>query len=147
MTTSTARTVTVADVMHPGIIATAPQTTLAEVAEMMANSRVHCVVVEGLARDSARQERLVWGILSDLDLMEALAAERLEASAGEIASTEIVTVEPADSIEEVARLMAEHECAHLVVVAADSGEPVGVISSLDVAHGVSKSSRVDEILS
>ncbi len=143
MTTSTTPTVTVSDVMHPGIIATPPQTPIVEVAETMARSRVHCVVVEGLARDSARQERLVWGILSDLDLMKALAADRLETSAGEIAATEIVTVEPADGIEDVARLMAEHECSHLVVVAADSGEPMGVISSLDVAQGVTVARRLN----
>jgi CBS domain-containing protein len=119
--------------MHRGIINTPPQTPLKDVAAQMADSSVHCVVVEGLARDSHRQEKLVWGILSDLDLMRAVAAGRLDASAGEFAATEIVAVEESDSVEQAAQLMAEHECAHLVVISPGAGEPVGVISSLDVA--------------
>jgi CBS domain-containing protein len=136
MTCSTVSTITVGDVMSPSVINTPPQTPAVEVASLMARSQVHCVVVEGLARDRHRQEHLVWGIVSDLDLMKALAAERADATAGELAATEIVTVEPSESIEQVARLMAEHECTHLVVTAADSGEPIGVISSLDVAQGM-----------
>jgi CBS domain-containing protein len=143
MTRSTTPTVTVSEVMHHGVITTPPQTSLTEVADQMARNRVHCVVVEGLARDNDRQERLVWGILSDLDLMGALAAERLDASAGELAATEIVTVETSDHIEEVARLMTEHQCAHMVVVSPLSREPVGLISSLDVARGVSLSRQLD----
>ena len=142
MTSSTAPTVRVSEVMHAGVTATPPQTPVIEVAEQMARARVHCVVVEGLARGSDRQERLVWGILSDLDLMKALAAGRDEASAGELAATEIVTVEPSESTEEVARLMAEHECTHLVVVDGDSGEPVGIVSSLDVAQGLTVARRL-----
>jgi CBS domain-containing protein len=99
---------------------------------------VHCVVVEGLARGSDRQETLVWGTLSDLDLMKALTTERLDASAGELAASEIVTVDSTERIEEVARLMAEHECTHLVVVSPQSGEPVGVVSSLDVADWLTR---------
>jgi CBS domain-containing protein len=127
----------VGDVMHHGVIDTPPQTSLREVAELMADKRVHCVVVEGLARGAHREEELVWGIVSDLDLIKAVAAGRREVSAGEIAATEIVTVEATDTIEQVAQLMAEHECTHLIVIS-ELGEPVGVISSLDVAGEVTR---------
>ncbi len=60
------------------------------------------------------------------------AAGRSDVSAGEIAATEIVTVEVSGSVEQALQLMAEHECTHLVVVSPE-GEPAGVISSLDVA--------------
>jgi CBS domain-containing protein len=133
--------VKVGEVMHAGLIAVAPQTPMLEVAETMARSKVHCVVVEGLARDAANQERLVWGILSDLDLMKALAAGRTEATAGELAATEIVTVGPSERIEEVARLMAEHESSHLVVT--QDGRPVGVISTLDVAQGITVAKAIE----
>ncbi len=133
--------VTVGEVMHTGLIAAPPQTPLLEVAEMMARSRVHCVVVEGLARDAAQQERLVWGILSDLDLMRALAAGRIDATAGELAATEIVTVSPSERIDKVAALMAEHQSSHLVV--ARDGRPVGVISTLDVAQGIAAARAIE----
>jgi len=138
MSSSTTPTATVSDVMHHGVINAPPQTPLREVAAQMALNRVHCVVVEGLALGRDRQETLVWGILSDLDLMKALAAGRLDVSAGEVASSEIVTVEGTEPVEEVARLMAEHECTHLVVIAPESGEPVGVVSSLDVARWLTR---------
>jgi CBS domain-containing protein len=119
--------------MHRGVINTTPQAPVAEIAATMARERVHCVVVEGLARDSRQRERLVWGIVSDLDLIKALHAGNSDLTAGQIAATEIITVGDRESLEQVAQLMAEHECNHLVVVAEESGEPVGVISSLDVA--------------
>jgi CBS domain-containing protein len=128
----------VSEVMHCGVINTPPQTPLEEVAAQMAGHRVHCVVVEGLARGRDQQEELVWGTVSDLDLIKAVAAGRRDASAGEIAATEIVTVDASDSVEEVVRLMAEHECSHLVVVSPERGEPVGVISSLDVAGALNR---------
>ena len=126
---------TVGEVMHHGVIATAPQSP--EVAQI-ADNGVHCVVVEGLTRARGGQETLVWGILSDLDLMRAAATGRLDASAGEVAGTEILTVESGDQVEDVTRLMADHECTHLVVISPQSGEPVGVVSSLDVARALAR---------
>lgn len=131
----------VGEVMHRGVIDTPPQTSLEELARQMSDNSVHCVVVEGLARGRDRQEELVWGIVSDLDLMKAVAAGRGDVSAGEIAATEIVTVEVSDSIEQALQLMAEHECTHLVVVSPE-GEPAGVISSLDVAGALANTQEL-----
>ena len=89
--------------------------------------------MDGLARGAGSQEKLVWGILSDLDLIKAAAAGGQDLSAGAVAASEVVTVEESDRIEDVVQLMAEHECTHLVVISAEEGRPVGVVSSLDVA--------------
>jgi CBS domain-containing protein len=137
MPSSTATPVTVSEVMHYGVITAPPQATLVEAAEEMARNDVHCLVVEGVTRRHEGHETLVWGILSDLDLMQAVAADRLDATAGEVAASEIVTVDSTDGIGEVAQLMAEHQNAHLVVVSPETGEPIGVVSSLDVARGLS----------
>lgn len=131
----------VSEVMHRGVINTPPQTSLEEIAGQMAENSVRCVVVEGLARGRDRQEELVWGIVSDLDLIKAVAAGRGYVSAGEIAATEIVTVEVSDSVEQALQLMAEHECTHLVVVSPE-GEPAGVISSLDVAGALASAQEL-----
>jgi CBS domain-containing protein len=137
-TSSTAPAVSVGAVMHHGMISIPPQSTLEEAAGEMARHCVHCVVVDGLARGADRDEHRVWGILSDLDLMRAVAAGRLDVAAGELAASEIVTVDPDDTIEHVAQLMAEHDITHLVVVAPDTGRPAGVISSLDVAEALAR---------
>jgi CBS domain-containing protein len=130
--TRTKPTQAVSAAMHRGVIDIPPQATLQEAAAEMAAHRTHCVVVDGLARDRDQQERLAWGILSDRDLMRAIASERLDAEAADLAETEIVTIEESETIGQAAQLMSDHDCTHLIVVA-PSGAPVGVISSLDVA--------------
>jgi hypothetical protein len=56
--------------------------------------------------------------------------ERL--SAGEIASTEYVTVSDDAPLGEAAQLMREHEVSH-VVVTGSGNRPIGVLSTLDIA--------------
>jgi len=84
---------------------------------------------------------LVWGTVSDVELMRAVASGRLDGAAGEAAIGELVTVNPDESIERAAQIMGEQDCSHLIVVAPDSGKPQGVISSLDIARGVAWGSR------
>jgi CBS domain-containing protein len=139
MSTATAPALSVGAVMHHGVINVPPQATLQEAAGEMAHQRVHCVVVDGLARGANHGEHLVWAILTDLDLMRAMAVDQLELTAGELAASEVVTVDPDDTVEHVAQLMAEHDIAHIVVVAPGAGKPVGVISSLDVARAIAHS--------
>ncbi len=126
----------VEDVMHPGLIECLPQTPVAEVAVLMAELGIRCVVVGGLACGDDGEERFVWGIVSDLDLMRAVAAERLADPAAKLAVTEIVTIAPHEPVARAAQLMGEHDCAHLIVAAPESQRPLGVISSLDVARAI-----------
>jgi CBS domain-containing protein len=128
--------IAVVDVMNPGIIDCPPQTPLTEVTSLMAENTVHCVVVDGLARGPHRSERLVWGVISDIDLMRAAATGKMDGEAGEIAATEIVTIECGEQVQRAAQLMAEHECSHLIVTDPDSGRPLGLVSSLDVARAL-----------
>jgi CBS domain-containing protein len=121
---------TVSDAMHAGVLSCSPETTLAEVARIMVTHKVHCVVVSGIS--GVVGERLVWGIVSDADLMAA-AGNPEQVTAGEVAATEIVTVEPATPLAEAAQLMAEHETSHLMVASAKREMPVGILSSLDIA--------------
>ena len=133
MTESAPPTARVANVMHHGIVTLPPHCSLQEVAAEMATNQVHCVVIEGLARGADRDEHLVWGILSDMDLMRAVAAGQMAIDAGELAATEILTVDPRETVERVACMMAAHDISHVIVVSHETGEPVGVVSTLDVA--------------
>jgi acetoin utilization protein AcuB len=97
------------------------------VARTMAEHTVHCVVVRNL-------ESGAWGIVSDLDLMAAMRPELADATAGQLAATDPLTVGPADTLQRAAQLMAEHQASHAVVVDPVTGEPVGILSTLDVAR-------------
>lgn len=124
-------------VMHRGVIDCPPQTPLREVAALMAANRVHCIVVDGLARSAAGAEELVWGIVSDVDLMRAAGVGRLDDEARTVAATEIVAIDCDASIEQAARTMGEHDCSHLLVTTRD-GAPLGIVSSLDVARALAR---------
>jgi CBS domain-containing protein len=100
---------------------------------MMAGHRIHSVVVWSEAPDVDKQGTL-WGVVSDLDLARAIAADEPAVSAGAVASAPVVTVGPHETIRHGAKLMVDHGVAHLVVVS--RGRPVGVISTLDLARMV-----------
>jgi CBS domain-containing protein len=121
---------TVEDHMHAGVVTCDPRTPLSDVARILSDKQIHCVVVAGIDTTNSGS-RLTWGTLTDRDLMRALDSDT-SVTAGPIAATEIVTVEPAESLDRAVQLMNEHEVTHLVVVEKDF--PVGVISSLDIAR-------------
>jgi CBS domain-containing protein len=121
--------------MQLGLFHCAADDDLATVARTMADQRVHSVVVAGITRRDHAGEHLAWGIVSDMDLMRALEAGTA-LTAGEVAATEIVVVSPRDSLAQAVRLMTEHETAHLVVASPETGRPVGMVSSLDIATAV-----------
>jgi CBS domain-containing protein len=110
--------------MQLGLFECTPETDLQSVARLMAEKTIHCVVVSGDG----------WGIVSDLDLMRALGPGYEELTAGDIAATDFVIVKPDDSIEHAAQLMAEHDSAHLIVASPETGRPIGIVSTLDIAR-------------
>jgi CBS domain-containing protein len=133
--TETFKKLTVGSVMHVGIIECEPQATLEDAARLMAEEDTHSVVVDRLAPGSHNDEKRGWGIVSDVDLMRAIGAGGLKTEASQAAANEIVTIGIHEGLEHAAHVMAEHECSHLVVTAADSQRPIGIISSLDVVRG------------
>ena len=119
----------VADAMHEGVLTCARSSSLEDVARLMAERRVHCVVVT----DEADAESL-WGVVSDLDLVAAASVRELdEQSAGPTAATAALIVTPGETLQRAAQLMTEHGTAHLVVVDPATRQPVGVLSTLDIA--------------
>ena len=118
----------VRDAMHEGVLSCSADTPLSAVAELMAGRGVHCVVV--IEADDLG----VWGVISDLDLVAAAGVRDLDAqSAGGSAATPALAIRPDDTLRRAAQMMTEHAVAHLLVVD-ESGRPVGVLSTLDVAR-------------
>jgi crotonyl-CoA carboxylase/reductase len=127
--THTATASTVRDAMHVGVVTCAPTAPVDEIAATLAHHQIHCLLVAELGGRG-------WGIVSDLDLMRAVAAGRHDLTAAQLASADVVTVSPEQKLPEAARLMAEHEVTHLVVRGAGVDEPEGVLSTLDIAHAI-----------
>jgi CBS domain-containing protein len=119
----------VSDVMRPGLFTCHPSTPLRTVARTMAMNHVHSVVVW---RADGRRP---WGIVSDLDLVR-LAADADELLASDAATRDVLTVRPETPLAEAAELMAKRRQTHLVVIDAEIGEPIGVVSALDIAGNI-----------
>jgi CBS domain-containing protein len=95
-------------------------------------------------------ERLV-GTLTDRDIAIRVVAEGRDpesTAVREVASTDLVTIDPTQSLDEALRLMAQHQVRRLPVVEED-GRLVGVLAQADVArHGDdSETGRVVEKIS
>jgi CBS domain-containing protein len=126
--------VRVADCMHPGIFSCSGDAPLGEVAGIMAKHRVHAVAVMG--GDDAR----VAAVASDLDVVGAAASGK-EPTAMQVAATEPLSISENAPVSDAAQLMSEHGVAHLVVVDAAAGRPVGILSTLDLAALYAEDSR------
>jgi CBS domain-containing protein len=120
-------TFTVLNALQLGLIDCAADADVRVVARLMAEHNVHCVIVRGIEPDD-------WGIVSDLDLMAAFRPELTGATAGQLAATDSLVVDPADSLEHAAQLMADHQTTHAVVVDPVTRRPIGILSTLDVAR-------------
>jgi len=74
-------------------------------------------------------------VITDRDLAIRVVAEGrgTDTTVGDIASMNVVTVDPEQSLEDAARLMAEHQIRRLPVVEED-GRLVGILAQADVAR-------------
>lgn len=128
----------VEEAMHRGVIACARDASLTDVARLMAENRVHAIIVRDEGRDGAR----LWGVVSDLDLVAAAGVRDLdEQTAGASAASPVLRVSPRESLWRAAQLMTEHSSTHLVVVDPDTRRPVGVLSTLDIARALVRNGR------
>lgn len=76
------------------------------------------------------------GTLTDRDIAVRVVAEGKDPESTkvrEVASTDVVTIDPQQDLEEALRLMAEHQVRRLPVVEED-GKLVGVVAQADVAR-------------
>lgn len=124
------------DAMHGAIVTCDPSTPATAVAELMSRHMIHCLVVEGIHGDD-HGEHLVWGVVTDLDLVRAVVLTDGDPAAWTFASTEAVTVDASDDLATVAAVLVQRGSSHVVVV--DDESPIGVISTLDIAKAVTAS--------
>jgi len=104
------------------------ESAVVEAAKIMRDENVGIVpIVEG--------ERLV-GTITDRDIAIKVVAEGSDVystTAGQVASRDLVTVDPQQDLDEALRLMAQHQVRRLPVVEED-GRLVGILAQADIAR-------------
>jgi CBS domain-containing protein len=118
---------TIQEAMTPNPTAIEPSTPAREAARIMKSEDVGALPI-------VEDAKLV-GMITDRDLALRVLAEGRDADTpvGEIASRDVVTVDPQQTLEEAARLMAEHQVRRLPVVEED-GRLVGILAQADIAQ-------------
>ena len=132
---------TVQDAMTSNPSAITPDTSAREAAQLMKSEDTGVVpIVDG---------GKVVGVITDRDIALRIVGEggSPDSAVGQIASKQLVTVDPQQSLEEAARLMGEHQVRRLPVVEED-GRLVGILSQKDIAdagHDVLTGEVVEKI--
>lgn len=119
-------TESILEVMVPEPITLSVGSTLDEAARCMRDRDIGDVIVV----DNGK----ACGLVTDRDIVVRAVAEGRDPSTtklADICSRELVTLTPADSVEDAVRLMREHAIRRLPIV--DDGTPVGIISLGDLA--------------
>jgi len=124
---------TVADAMRHGVLTCRPDTPMRHIARMMVSNGVHSVLVRGggAAQHGADD---AWSVVGDLDVARAAGrSARGEDVVAADACGPALSAHPDEKLTDAARRMADRHVSHLLVLEEETGEPVGVISALDVA--------------
>jgi len=111
--------------MTKQVLVTSPNTTIRDVAKVMANHRVGCLVV--------MEENKIVGIITELDIIWKVVAGDLDPKTTmvqEIMSKKVVTVQADQTLEEASHLMIENEIKKLPVLEKD--KLVGIITATDL---------------
>jgi CBS domain-containing protein len=103
-----------------------PNATLAAAVKLLAERRIGAIVITGA-------DRQVIGILSERDIVRALAAEgpaALDQQVGQVMTRKVMTCDEAETIASVAERMTKGKFRHLPVV--ERGRLAGIVSIGDV---------------
>jgi CBS domain-containing protein len=115
------------DVMTSSPRSIEPSTSIQDAARLMRDENVGPLPIV--------ENGSVTGIVTDRDIVVQVVAEGKDASsttAGEIASRDLVTVDPEQPLDEALRLMAKHQVRRLPVCEED-GRLVGIVAQADIA--------------
>ena len=114
------------DVMTPEPVTVATNTTLEQAARHMRDAGIgNVIVLEG---------EKITGILTDRDIVVRAIAEGWDPTqtpVGEVASRDLTTIAPDETVDAAVALMRERSIRRLPVV--QSGRPVGIVSLGDLA--------------
>ena len=128
-------------VMQMGVVSCNPGVSILTIARCMVQRHIHCVAVAGVGAGGSREGHFEFGLVDDMDIVQAANRRALAESAGSIAVDAPLAVTEGDSIEHAARMMVDEAARHAVVIGSN-GLPSGMISTRDLAWMLAGASRL-----
>ena len=130
MTNSNSTTLLVKDIMTKAIISVNTETTVSQIAKMMAQSGIGAVLVK-------KNEHLA-GIITDRDYATKIVSHNLsfDTPVGKIMSSPLITINFDESIIAAAERMINKKIRKLAVT--DNGNIVGLVTSTDLVTQLTK---------
>ena len=108
--------------------------TIVEAASELTDRHIGSLLVAAEQSDGKRIE----GIVTETDVVASVArATDPETAVAEVMSSPVVTARPTDSIETAGSRMAKNEVKKLPVT--ERGDPIGIVTTTDLAHFTSRS--------
>jgi len=111
--------------MTKNVLVTNPNTNIRDVAKVMTEHRIGCLVV--------MENKKIVGIITELDIIWKVVAEDKDpntTTVGDIMTKEVYTVQADQTLEEASHIMVEHEIKKLPVLEKD--KLVGIITATDM---------------
>lgn len=112
----------------PRVVATTPETSVQEIADLMARERIGAVMVRNW-------EGVIIGIFSERDIVNGLSAHRdrlLEMEVGEVMTSKVMSCRLDDDIMDVIKMMTERRFRHMPVI--EDRKIEGIISLRDLVE-------------
>ncbi|MEM2106345.1 MAG: CBS domain-containing protein [Candidatus Bathyarchaeia archaeon] len=121
----------VEEIMNRNVVTIQESATIGEAARTMRSRGVGCLIV--------KRGRELQGIVTERDLVKALADDRLDTSIGKVSSKPLITVGPKSPVSEAAKILASKGIRRLPVV--DGDRLVGILTSTDLVRYYAKLSK------
>jgi CBS domain-containing protein len=101
--------------------------TMLDAAKLMVDNNIGLLVVS-----DARERTNLAGVISERDIMKAIASgKKLNAAVDEVSTKHVITVKASADVAEAAKAMNKNRIRHVVVVD-EQGIPIGVVSMRDL---------------
>ena len=122
-------TVRICDLMHKGVISCYPNDSVKEIAKMMDQNQIRCVVVTDETGE-------VWGTISIMELLPLFGKNLEEIQAQEIMRPYKIEIDPQWSVQDAVQLMKKRKLEHLIIIDPHAGprRPIGILTSFDIVQ-------------
>lgn len=117
----------IGDILQRPLVMIRSGTTMLDAAKLMVDTNIGLLVI-----CDAKERTNIAGVISERDIMKAIASgKKLNAAVDEVSTKRVITAKASADVAEAAKAMNKNKIRHVVVVD-EQGKPIGVVSMRDL---------------